>query len=124
MSYQPHQSEDPTLKPVAGAALEKPDSEVATEPKAWMHEDDPSRVISAAQKQQALRDGGASATSVRPYSIALGSPAPAGQTLTDEQVSDLVADASIDANLSPKFCLDYAVSLNALVRAVLQRRGN
>ncbi|MCA8026455.1 hypothetical protein [Burkholderia cepacia] len=36
---------------------------------AWMTDD--GRVISNAQKQQALRDGGASASSVRPFSIAL-----------------------------------------------------
>ncbi len=38
--------------------------------RAW--ETDDGRVISAEQKQQALRDGGASASSVRPFSIALG----------------------------------------------------
>lgn len=38
---------------------------------AWEHEDDPKRVIGAAQKEQAERDGGASASSVRPYSVAL-----------------------------------------------------
>lgn len=40
------------------------------EPVAWVHEGDPDRVISAAQKAQALKDGGASASSVRPYSLA------------------------------------------------------
>lgn len=39
--------------------------------RAWLHEDDPTRVISAPQKAQAERDGGGSASSVRPYSIAL-----------------------------------------------------
>lgn len=44
---------------------------MATGPaRAWETED--GRVISDEQKQQALRDGGASASSVRPYSIALG----------------------------------------------------
>ena len=38
---------------------------------AWMHEEDEARVISAAQKAQALSDGGASASSVRPYSVPL-----------------------------------------------------
>lgn len=38
---------------------------------AWLHEEDPTRVISQAQKVQALRDGGASASSVRAYSIPL-----------------------------------------------------
>jgi hypothetical protein len=37
---------------------------------AWVHESDPHHSISAPQKEQALRDGGASASSVRPYSIA------------------------------------------------------
>ncbi len=39
------------------------------EPVAWVHEDDPARVISAVQKGRALKDGGASASSVRPYSV-------------------------------------------------------
>ena len=38
---------------------------------AWAHEEDPARVISAAQKAQAERDGGASASSVKPYSVPL-----------------------------------------------------
>lgn len=37
----------------------------------WAHEEDPTRVISAAQKAQAERDGGASASSVRLYSVPL-----------------------------------------------------
>jgi hypothetical protein len=43
----------------------------APAPDAWMHEEDPSRVISAIQKAQALRDGGASASSVKPYCVPL-----------------------------------------------------
>ncbi|WP_233633133.1 Lar family restriction alleviation protein [Burkholderia seminalis] len=43
--------------------------------RAW--ETDDGRVISDEQKQQALRDGGASASSVRPYAHALGRIAPA-----------------------------------------------
>ena len=39
-------------------------------PIAWVHKDDPHRAISASQKAQALRDGGASASSVAAYSIA------------------------------------------------------
>ncbi|MDT6993843.1 hypothetical protein [Burkholderia cenocepacia] len=42
----------------------------AEDVRAW--ETDDGRVISDEQKQQALRDGGASASSVRPFSIALG----------------------------------------------------
>lgn len=41
------------------------------------------------------------------------------QALTDEEISDIVADATITANLSPRFALDYAVSLNAFARAIL-----
>lgn len=49
--------------------------------KAWMHEEDPSRVISASQKRAAVRDGGASATSVKNYTIPLSYllPSLAGQ---------------------------------------------
>lgn len=36
-------------------------------PAAWQHATDSARVISASQKKQAERDGGASASSVRPY---------------------------------------------------------
>ena len=43
---------------------------------AWMHEDDPTRVISAKTKSGALADSGASGSSVRPYSIALRRLAP------------------------------------------------
>lgn len=38
---------------------------------AWQHEDAPERVISAIQKASALRDGGASAASVKGYSVPL-----------------------------------------------------
>lgn len=44
---------------------------VAGEATAWMHEEDQNRVISAQQKAQAERDGGAYASSLRPYSIPL-----------------------------------------------------
>jgi len=42
----------------------------AQAPVAWVHQDDPARVISAAQKDVALRDGGAWASSVAPYTVA------------------------------------------------------
>lgn len=48
------------------ALAQQPQGEAA----AWIHENDPARVISATQKAQAVRDGGASASSVRPYSVA------------------------------------------------------
>lgn len=38
---------------------------------AWMHEEDPRRVISHAQREAARRDGGASWTSVRAYTVPL-----------------------------------------------------
>lgn len=41
----------------------------AQEPVAWVHEEDSARVISARQKATALRDQGASGSSVRPYSV-------------------------------------------------------
>lgn len=43
------------------------------EPKAWMHVEDSSLVISDSRKQSAIRDGGESAASVRLYAIALSS---------------------------------------------------
>lgn len=56
------------------------------EPVAWVHEEDPARVISAAQKDQALRDGGASASSVRPYSIAAYTdPAPSASPAAEQR---------------------------------------
>ncbi len=59
---------DCPAKPEAASAM--PTAEAAPI-RAWMHEEDPERVISDIQKQQALRDGGASASSVRAYTIAL-----------------------------------------------------
>ncbi len=47
------------------------------EPVAWVHEEDPGRVISARQKATALRDQGASGSSVRPYSVPAYLHAPA-----------------------------------------------
>ena len=47
------------------------------EPVAWMHEEDPTRVINAPRKAQALRDGGIYAASVKLYSVPLyASPIP------------------------------------------------
>lgn len=54
----------------------------AREPIAWMTDDD--RAITAAQKQRALADGGATASSVRPYSVpcyAVSAPADAGEAV-------------------------------------------
>lgn len=44
-------------------------NESALEPLAWLHPTDPMRAISQAMKQSALKDGGASAKSVMPYSV-------------------------------------------------------
>ncbi|MBR7942321.1 hypothetical protein [Burkholderia cenocepacia] len=52
------------------AILSRSPAMAAQPARAW--ETDDGRVISNEQKQQALRDGGASASSVRPFSIALG----------------------------------------------------
>lgn len=53
------------------AAAQPASAAVAGEAQAWMHENDPTRVISAQQKAQAERDGGAYASSLRPYTIPL-----------------------------------------------------
>lgn len=68
------EGEQPVPMVFGGAA-----SQQAAGVMAWAHEDDPARVISDGQKQQAIRDGGASASSVRPYSIALSVAAPTQQ---------------------------------------------
>lgn len=64
------------------------------EPAAWVHEEDPSRVISASQKATALRDQGASGSSVRPYSVPAYLHAPAAQAvdLVQEHVATLTVD--------------------------------
>lgn len=59
------------------ATAKAPAPSQQAEPAGWAHENDDTRVISAAQKAQALRDGGASASSVAPYSIKLLAAAPA-----------------------------------------------
>jgi hypothetical protein len=40
---------------------------------------------------------------------------------SSQQVDDALADAMIDANLSPKFCIEYAATLQAFGRAVWKR---
>lgn len=69
---------------LAAAGMSAEGGEAKSEPQAWQHEEDPDRVISAAQKTQALKDGGASASSVKPYSIALFAASPkAGESRTE-----------------------------------------
>lgn len=58
------------FKAIQAILASHPSNAVQDAPAAWIHEEDSNRVISAAQKEQALRDGGASASSVKPYSIA------------------------------------------------------
>jgi hypothetical protein len=53
------------------------------EVQAWQHEEDPARVISAVQKAQAERDGGASASSVKPYSVPLTRGVPVASSASD-----------------------------------------
>ncbi|WP_229656288.1 hypothetical protein [Burkholderia pseudomallei] len=60
----------------------------AREPIAWVTDDD--RAITAAQKQRALADGGATASSVRPYSIpcyAVSAAADAGEAVGSVTIS-------------------------------------
>ena len=53
--------------PASAHGAEPSDAEIA----GWLHEEDRTRVVSASQKAQALKDGGASASSLRAYSIPL-----------------------------------------------------
>lgn len=65
----------------------------AREPIAWMTDDD--RAITAAQKQRALADGGATASSVRPYSIpcyAVSAPADAEEARLTDAARDMLAE--------------------------------
>lgn len=58
---------------------------------AWMHEDDPARVISAIQKSQAEKDGGASASSVKACSIRLNKHQSKAQGATAEDWVSAIA---------------------------------
>lgn len=65
----------------------------AREPIAWITDDD--RAITAAQKQRALADGGATASSVRPYSVpcyAVSAPADAGEARLTDAARDMLAE--------------------------------
>ncbi|ONA11308.1 hypothetical protein [Burkholderia pseudomallei] len=80
----------------------------AREPIAWVTDDD--RAITAAQKQRALADGGATASSVRPYSIpcyAVSAPADAGEAVAHMRVR------STDAG-STRHAIDIAPEAAAL----------
>ena len=85
--------------------------------RAWESED--GRVISAAQKATALRDGGASASSVKGYTKALFAAAPVrGLPLTTAQISGLARDAQI------AYCLDkFSTFDEALTRSVEAHHG-
>lgn len=67
----------------------------AREPIAWVTDDD--RAITAAQKQRALADGGATASSVRPYSVpcyAVSAPRRCGRGGPDRDLSGRVRDTA------------------------------
>ena len=84
---------------------------------AWQHEEDPARVISAAQKTQAERDGGASASSVRPYFVPL------------VRASDVVApsqepsDADFELHAEDGICVAGASGPRDEAWAEIQRYG-
>lgn len=69
-AYQDRRDQATEWGPIP-AGTEADAAPVAGEAQAWMHENDPTRVISAQQKAQAERDGGAYASSLRPYTIPL-----------------------------------------------------
>lgn len=79
-----------------GIAARQPVGELV----AWVHEEDPSRVISASQKATALRDQGASGSSVRPYSVPAYLHAPAAQAVDLGQFRQPVQDWLDDAQAS------------------------
>ncbi len=65
-------------------------STVAGEAVAWMHAEDPARVVSALQKATSERDGGAYASSLRPYTIPLGRLAAPQASKKPHEVAALV----------------------------------
>lgn len=77
------------LRRVLSAALSA--RQPVGEPAAWVHEEDPERVISARQKATALRDQGASGSSVRPYSVPAYLHAPPAQAVDLANVIDQIA---------------------------------
>ncbi|MFG0713226.1 hypothetical protein ACF8O9_10315 [Stenotrophomonas geniculata] len=74
---------------------------------AWVHEEDPSRVISASQKATALRDQGASGSSVRPYSVPAYLHVPPAQAVDLGQFRQPVQDWLDDAQASMEAQGDY-----------------
>lgn len=71
------------------------------QPAGWAHSEDPDRVISAAQKRQAEKDGGASASSVRAYTIALcTAPAAPAAPLTARMLTASELDAIPQLSIS------------------------
>lgn len=99
----------------------------ALEPLAWLHKDDSERVISDIQKSGAERDGGASASSVRPFSIPLGclslieayaaakvreAPEEAAR-ICDAQSNEWDSESLITAKDYAEFC---AVSIRKLIK--------
>ncbi|WP_454731875.1 MULTISPECIES: hypothetical protein [Cupriavidus] len=104
-----------------------PAAQHQSEPIAWVHEEDPSRAISALQKAGMLRDGGAGASSVRPYSIAAfehAAPQPSAKALDVEAIMTKVQEfASAWAVAGGRFddgtAMDRAEECRAELRALL-----
>jgi len=83
-----------------------------SQPIAWVHEEDPSRAISALQKTGMLRGGGAGASSVRPYSIAAfghAAPQSGAKVLTEEEIHTLALRAANAAATAGGDRLDAAL---------------
>jgi hypothetical protein len=75
---------------------------------AWMHEDG-ERVITAAQKRNALNDGGASASSVAPYSHPLVHPAQAASQEGEDANGDDPSPSDYRRCLKCGFVVDVAL---------------
>ncbi|WP_454697182.1 hypothetical protein [Achromobacter aegrifaciens] len=89
----------PFARAIIAAMLSKQRASDAAQAVAWMHEEDETRVISAQQKAQAERDGGAYASSLRPYTIALGRislPQASGGAAGGEEVGALKSATLLD----------------------------
>ena len=86
----------------------------ARDANAWMHEEDPTRVISAKTKASALADAGASASSVRPYTIPLGRLAtPQPRVQYDRQSIASMLESGVNLVYSPVSIAEQARLLRA-----------
>lgn len=78
-------------------------AQAAEQVRAWAHENDPKRVISAAQKAGALRDGGASSSSIRSYSVPLYTAPVREQSERDAEHSAKLERALDDLDAAVQF---------------------